>query len=89
MWRIQLSLVSVLLLGAAYTQVQAATVYEIEAASNDEKFVIDGEVYEAKTYCIGWDEGDQVIFLDGTPGVCVSATLYNTRRRQKCEVWCE
>jgi hypothetical protein len=68
---------------------QAAQQYEIEAAGNDEKFVIDGELYEAKTYCIGWDEGDQVIFVDGTPGICVSATLFNMSRRQSCEVWCE
>jgi hypothetical protein len=33
--------------------VSAATSYEIEAAGNDEKFVINGEVFEAKTYCLG------------------------------------
>jgi len=68
----------------------AATYYEIESAVNDEKFVINGELFEAKTYCLGWDEGDRVIFVEGSPlGVCVSATLYNMDRREKCEVWCE
>jgi hypothetical protein len=66
----------------------AATEYEIQAAVNDEKFVIDGERYEAKTYCLEWEQGDQVLFVEGTPGACVSAVLFNKRRRQRCEVWC-
>ena len=70
--------------------VSAATSYEIEAAGNDEKFVINGEVFEAKTYCLGWDEGDRVIFLEGSPnGACASAKLYNLDRKETCEVWCE
>lgn len=68
----------------------AADTYQIEAASNDEHFIINGEKFSAKTYCIGWDEGDIVIFVSGSPyGACTSATLYNLSRRQKCEVWCE
>ena len=68
----------------------AATSYEIEAAGNDEKFVINGEVYEAKTYCLGWDEGDRVIFLEGSPfGACASAKLFNINKKETCEVWCE
>jgi len=68
----------------------AATSYVIEAAGNDEKFVINGEVFEAKTYCLGWDEGDRVIFLEGSPnGACSSAKLYNLSREETCEVWCE
>ena len=64
--------------------------YQIEAAENDEVFIINGEKYEAKIYCLGWDEGDTVIFMDGSPlGVCVSATLFNVDRGEKCEVWCE
>ena len=68
----------------------AATEYEIEAASNDETFVINGEVFKAKVYCMGWDDGDKVIFLDGSAyGTCTSATLFNMTRKEKCEVWCE
>lgn len=68
----------------------AATSYQIEAAANDEKFIINGEEFKAKTYCLGWDEGQQVIFIDGSSlGACVSATLYNLNREEKCEVWCE
>ncbi len=68
----------------------AASSYEIEAAGNDEKFIINGEVFEAKTYCLGWDEGDKVIFLDGSAnGACASAKLYNLNRKETCEVWCE
>lgn len=64
--------------------------YEIEVAHNDELFIINGEKFEAQTYCLGWEEGDEVIFLDGSPyGACASATLLNLRTREKCAVWCE
>ena len=72
------------------TVAYGADVYLIQAAVNDEKFIINDEVFEAKTYCLGWDEGDKVIFIDGSAnGVCVSATLFNLDRNEKCEVWCE
>lgn len=64
--------------------------YEIEVAHNDELFIINGEKFEAKTYCLGWDVGDRVIFLEGSPyGACASAKLLNLRNNQVCEVWCE
>jgi hypothetical protein len=64
--------------------------YLIETSHNDELFVINGEKFEAKTYCFNMEEDDPVIFLDGSPyGACASATLLNLRTRQKCEVWCE
>jgi|BarGraIncu00222A_1022003.scaffolds.fasta_scaffold91489_2 hypothetical protein len=68
----------------------AATSYEIEAAVNDETFIINGEVFKAKTYCMGWDKGERVIFLEGSAsGACATATLYNINRKEQCEVWCE
>jgi hypothetical protein len=68
----------------------AADEYAIEAAANDEVFIINGEKYEAKTYCLGWDEGETVIFMEGSPlGVCVSATVFNVDRRETCELWCD
>jgi len=68
----------------------SATKYEIEAAVNDEKFFINDELFEAKTYCLGWEEGDMVIFLEGRAnGICTTATLYNVDKEEKCEVWCE
>ena len=64
--------------------------YPIEVAHNDELFVINGEKYEAKTYCLGWDEGESVFFLEGSAfGACVSAKLLNLDREEICEVWCE
>lgn len=64
--------------------------YEIEVAHNDELFVINGEKFEAQTYCLGWEEGDKVLFLEGSPlGACSSAVLLNIRTREKCDVWCE
>ncbi|MDX1454045.1 MAG: hypothetical protein R3217_01175 [Gammaproteobacteria bacterium] len=66
------------------------SVYSIGNAYNDEKFIINGEVFEAKTYCMGWDSGDRVIFLDGSAyGACASAELYNIDRNNECSVWCE
>ena len=69
---------------------KAADSYQIEFAHNDELFVINGEKFEAKTYCLGWDVGDSVVFIDGSPyGACASAELYNLNRKEICEVWCE
>ncbi len=76
--------------GTFASPIFAATTYEIEAASDDENFIINGELFKARTWCLGWDEGDEVIFVDGSPdGVCVSAELFNMTRSEKCEVWCE
>lgn len=64
--------------------------YEIEVAHDDELFIINGEKFEAQTYCLGWEEGDEVMFLDGSPyGACASAVLLNLRTKEKCDVWCE
>lgn len=64
--------------------------YLIEVAHNDELFIINGEKYKAKTYCLGWEKGEQVIFLEGSAlGACSSAKLLNVERRSVCEVWCE
>jgi hypothetical protein len=68
----------------------ALTTFEIETSNNDDVFIINGEKFEAKTYCFNMEEGDQVIFLEGSPyGACASASLLNLRTKQKCEVWCE
>jgi len=64
--------------------------YEIAVAHNDELFIINGQKFEAQTYCLGWEEGDDVLFLDGSPfGACASAELLNLRTRERCDVWCE
>ena len=64
--------------------------YPIEVAHNDELFVINGEKYEAKTYCLGWQEGEAILFLEGSAfGACASAKLLNVDREEVCEVWCE
>ena len=68
----------------------AVTSYEIEVSHNDELFIINSEKFEAKTYCFNMEEGDKVIFLEGSPnGVCVSAELLNLRTKNICRVWCE
>lgn len=68
----------------------AAVEYVIEVSHNDEVFVINGEKFEAKTYCFNMAEGDRVIFLEGSPfGACASAKILNLRTKKTCEVWCE
>ncbi|HYN16187.1 MAG TPA: hypothetical protein VES66_10425 [Terriglobales bacterium] len=68
----------------------APSPYVIEASANDETFVINGEVFKAKTYCFNFDKGDKVIFLEGSPlGACASAKLLNLRTEKICDVWCE
>ena len=69
---------------------RAMNSYQIEFAHNDEVFVINGETFEAKTYCLGWNVGDSVVFIDGSPnGACASAELFNVNRKETCQVWCE
>ncbi|MGD9686433.1 MAG: hypothetical protein AB7U43_05605 [Desulfobacter sp.] len=68
----------------------AATEFKIEVSHNDELFIINGEKYEAKTYCFDMEEGDYVIFIEGSPmGACTTAKLLNLRTKRVCEVWCE
>lgn len=74
--------------GAGASVVQGG--YIIEASANDETFVINGEVFKAKTYCFGFDRDDRVKFISGSAfGACASATILNMRSGKSCEVWCE
>ncbi|WP_053061862.1 hypothetical protein [Photobacterium ganghwense] len=64
--------------------------YPIEIANNDELFIINGETFKAQTYCLGWETGEQVKFIEGSPyGACASAKLLNLNRGETCDVWCE
>jgi len=64
--------------------------YVIEFAHDDTTFFINDEKYEAQTYCLGWKQGDRVVFLEGSPyGACATAVLYNLRLKESCDVWCE
>jgi hypothetical protein len=68
----------------------ALETYVIEVSHNDELFIINGEKFEAQSYCFDVEAGDPVVFIDGSPnGVCVSATVLNLRTQEKCDVWCE
>lgn len=72
------------------TSSSRASEYAVEASVNDETFIINGEIFKAKTYCFGIDKGDHVIFLEGSPnGVCVSATFVEVGSGRECRVWCE
>lgn len=64
--------------------------FPIEAAARDEIFIINGEKFKAQTYCLGWSEGEQVAFVEGSEyGACASAVLFNINQAEVCEVWCE
>jgi len=64
--------------------------FRIQAAVNDETFVIDGNVFKARTYCFGIYEGDRVIFIEGSgTGVCTSAKFIKVGSDRTCDVWCE
>ncbi|MEI2455001.1 hypothetical protein [Lysobacter firmicutimachus] len=80
----------VAVLAGAICSVQAATEYEIEVSHDDELFIINGEKFVAKTYCFDMEEGDRVIFIEGSAyGACASAEILNLRTKRVCEVWCE
>ncbi len=69
---------------------RSPSTHQIEAAVNDEVFIIKGEKFEAKTYCLGWNIGERVTFMDGSEyGACASASLFNVDNFETCEVWCE
>ena len=69
---------------------RSPSTYQIEAAANDEVFIINGEKFEAQIYCLGWNEGESVIFIDGSEyGACASASLFNVDNFETCDVWCE
>ena len=64
--------------------------YPIEASVNDETFVINSEVFKARTYCFNVEKGDRVKFVEGNAlGACASAKFVNMRTGNVCEVWCE
>ncbi|WP_206422900.1 hypothetical protein [Photobacterium sanguinicancri] len=76
--------------GSSAPKSQAKNTYLIEYAYNDELFVINGEKFEAQTYCLGWGQGESVFFIEGSAyGACVSAELFNQDRKESCSVWCE
>jgi hypothetical protein len=69
---------------------QAQDTYLIEYAHNDELFVINGETFKSQTYCLGWEQGESVIFIEGSVfGACAIAELFNVNRKESCSVWCD
>jgi hypothetical protein len=88
--RIKLGAIVTGLLLISIAVAHAATAYVVEVSHNDELFIINGEKFEAQTYCFNMFEGDRVIFLEGSPfGACASAKLLNLRTENVCNVWCE
>ncbi len=66
----------------------SGSIHAVEAA-DDGLFVINGAIFEAKTYC-SVARGDEVLFIDGSAsGVCVSASLLSLGSARVCRVWCK
>lgn len=63
--------------------------YQIDYSHNDDKFLINDKMFEARGYCFDMEKGDEVIFVEGNPEICTTAGLYNKRTKKTCEVWCE
>jgi len=85
------------LLAAADTPGQSAPhtagsrrTYPVELSHGNERFIINGAKYKAKTSCLNVQEGDRGIFTEGSAiGACTSAEFRNLRTNKKCSVWCE
>jgi|SRR5215813_4071595 len=64
--------------------------YVIQASAKDEWFVINNNKYQAKTYCFGFNKGNRVKFIQGSPyGACATAIILNLQNDTTCDVWCE
>ncbi len=61
----------------------------IQASSDDQTFLVDGCVFEAKIYCFDVREGDKVIFVSRSSVACVSTEFVILRTGKTCEVWCK
>ena len=85
-----MKLMALFMAAAMSTSAIAANTYEIEAINDmEDKLVINSEIFEAKTYCYGFNQGDKVVFIEGDANsVCVSAEIFNTRNKNTCRLWC-
>jgi len=80
----------VLTVAACVQTGHATPAYPVQKALNNEVFEINGNRYEAMTACEGIDEGDWVVFLQGSPyGACSSAVIQNLHTGAKCSLWCD
>jgi hypothetical protein len=71
-------------------EIRRADVHETEGSHNDATFIIKREKYESKNNCFNMEEGDALIYVEGSAfGACLSAVIVNQHTDQKCEVWCE
>jgi hypothetical protein len=57
----------------------------------DEKILtINKQRYEIIRSCTGFNEGDMVTFIKGSPhGLCETATFVHNRSSERCQVWCD
>ena len=70
--------------------IYAADVYTIDAVTNDDKVVIDGNIYEAEGMLpINISEGDNVIFADGNKDACSTITIVDTTTNDSFTAFCD
>ena len=64
--------------------------YIVDKNTMDYKFIINGNLYEAKTHCLGMRQGDRVIFLEGSPdGECQTAKIKDLETGVVCFFYCD
>lgn len=82
--------VCVLIVLLSITAGNTTPAYPVQKIIENEVFIINGYRYEAMTVCEGIDEGDWVVFLQGSPyGACSSAVIQSLHNGAKCSLWCD
>ena len=78
-------------LAAAAAPAQKNHVIEAAAAGDSSAgFVINGNVYRLAGKCEGWEDGDRVVFADGsTAATCGAVQVTNIDRDSTCALQCE
>lgn len=76
------------ILKAPPSKLSSLSSYRINLSRNRNIFLINGDVYKPQTVCSGWSEGDIVVFIEGTAGVCVLAEILNLSNNEICSFQC-
>ncbi|KPJ67501.1 MAG: hypothetical protein AMJ43_04410 [Coxiella sp. DG_40] len=68
----------------------SSTTYIIDAVTNDDKVVIDGNVYEAETILpISVNAGDEVIFVNGYKDACATIEIVDLTANESFMAFCD
>lgn len=60
-----------------------------DVLSKSERFLINGQIFEAISPCSKVYKGDKVVFVEGDPnGNCALAKFIDAKTKEHCEVFC-